>query len=287
MQDSAASIWVTKNSGDRVQFSRKKLQRSLTKSGASEKDVERILFEIEKMLYPNISTKEIYKKAFRLLRKTDRPFAAKYKLKKALLELGPTGFPFERYLAEVLKHDGYQVEVGKIMDGHCISHEVDVVGIKGQEHIFVECKFHAESRRICDVKIPLYVQSRFMDLKKQLEQNPKATDLTYQGWVATNTRFSSDAMQYGICAGLHLLGWNFPKKGSLKERIDASGVHPITCLTTLTGKEKKMLLDLMIVLCKDVQNNVNVLLSIGIKEVRAKRIMEEAKQLCNLSNRKK
>ena len=36
-----------------------------------------------------------------------------------------------------------------------------------------------------------------------------------------------------------MLGWDYPVKGSLKNLIDALGLYPITCLTSLTKKEKQ------------------------------------------------
>ena len=282
MQSGAKGVWITKNSGEKAEFSREKLRRSLEKSGAGSKDIQRIVSEIEKLLYPGMSTKEIYKKAFSLLRKTSRPYAAKYKLKKALMELGPSGYPFERYLAAVMDNEGYQVKVGQVLQGHCIRHEVDVIAEKGKEHFIVECKFHADSRNICDVKVPLYIRSRFLDLEKKWKQDPKNNTKEHQGWIATNTRFSTAAIQYGKCAGLHLLGWDYPPRGSLKERIDLSGVHPITCLTTLTSKEKSLLLKKMVVLCKDLYLNKTALQSIGVKGIRIKRVMAEARALCEM-----
>ncbi len=276
MQSKTKNIRVTKNSGEQAKFSMRKLRFSLKKSGASEKDIRDITSKIEAILYNGIPTKEIYKKAFSLLRKKSRPFAAKYKLKKALMELGPSGFPFERYLSEVLKHEGFSTRVGKVLNGNCIQHEVDIVAEKDNQFITIECKFHSKSEQISGVKVPLYVHSRFRDLKTQWLKNQKNNSKTYQGWIATNTRFSTDAIKYGNCVGLFLLSWNHPRKGSLKERIDLSGLHPITCLTTLTKKEKKLLLNKMIVLCKDIRNNKRILLSIGIKENRANRIIEEA-----------
>lgn len=282
MNTNTKNIWIIKNSGNQAQFSKAKLRRSLIKSGASNKDIQYIISEIEKILYPGISTKEIYKKAFALLRKTSRPTAAKYKLKKALMELGPSGFPFERYFAEVLKEEGYFTRVGQIVKGHCVSHEVDIIAEKGNQVLLVECKFHADYRHICNIKIPLYIHSRFLDLRKQRKKN-KVEDLKeYQGWIVTNGVFSSDALKYGACEGMNLLGWNYPKRGSLKERIDLAGVHPITCLTTLTKKEKHLLLNKMVVLSKDLFRNKKALLSIGIKGIRAQRILEETKALSQI-----
>ena len=279
MQTEAKKKWVTKNSGDHAEFSEKKLRRSLEKSGAGEEDILHIISEIKKNLYQGITTKEIYKKAFALLRGKGKSYAAKYKLKKALMELGPSGFPFEKYIAEVLSYEGYSTSVGQVLQGECVQHEVDVVATKGDDYIVVECKFHSDSRRFCDVKVPLYIHSRFLDLKKRWKKNPSNNGKSHHGWIVTNTRFSRDAIQYGTCAGLYLLSWDFPRKGSLKDRIDRSRVHPITCMTTLTGKEKKRLLKKMVVLCKDIRNNESVLTSIGIKGNRAKKIMAEATAL--------
>lgn len=276
------NIWITKASGEQAVFSKEKLRNSLKKSGASEEDIQHIISEIEKILYPGMHTKEIYKKAFALLRKTSRPTAARYKLKKAIMQLGPTGFPFEKYISEILKYQGYRVEVGQIVKGHCVQHEVDVVAEKDNQHFMVECKFHSDGNRHCDVKIPLYIQSRFLDVEKQWKKKQGHATKFHQGWIATNTRFTTDAIQFGTCAGLYLLGWNHPQKDSLKERIDKSGLHPVTCLTTLTGREKKALLEKMIVLCKDISKDEKILSGIGLSDTRVKKVMEEAKALCNV-----
>ena len=275
-------LLVTKSSGEQAPFSKKKLRRSLERSGAGEKDIYRILIEIDKILYPGISTKKIYKKAFSLLKKTENSTAARYKLKKAIMELGPSGFPFERYVAEVFKSDGYQVKVSQFLDGLCLKHEVDIVAENNEEHLLIECKFHAESNRICDVKVPLYLDSRFKDIKNFQKQFQTENSKTSKGYIVNNTRFSEDAMRYGNCAGLFLLGWNFPERGSLKERVDNAGIYPVTCLTTITKQEKQSLLKREIVLCKDLFNHKKILRNIGIKDARMKRVFNEVSKLCNL-----
>ncbi|HLR91356.1 MAG TPA: hypothetical protein VK040_10390 [Balneolaceae bacterium] len=73
--------------------------------------------------------------------------------------------------------------------------------------------------------------------------------------VYTNTRFTSDAIQYGKCVGLLLTSWDYPRGNGLKDRIDKSGLHPLTALTTLTKAEKTKLLDEGIVLCKELHGN--------------------------------
>jgi len=271
---------IIKSNGESVRFEINKLKKSLRKSGASHITTNHIAKEISNSLYEGIHTKEIYKKAFALLKQESNPLAARYHLKQGILQLGPSGFPFEKYLSEILNSEGYKVETDIIVAGDCVNHEIDIIAEKGNNHYMIECKFHGLPGNKCNVKIPLYIHSRFKDVERQWKKMLGHEKKLHQGWVATNTRFTTDAIQYGKCAGMYLLGWNYPENESLKDRIDASGLHPVTCLTTLTLKEKQALLDKMIVLSKDICENENLLLQIGISQSRLKNIIAEANALC-------
>ena len=161
-----------------------------------------------------------------------------------------------------------------------MNHEIDVIAEKGNQHFMIECKFHNLPGTNCDVKIPLYIQARFKDVEQQWKRIPGHGTKTHQGWVVTNTKFTGDAIQYGLCAGLHLLGWDFPNGKSLREQIDASGLYPLTSLTTLTLHEKQFLLDKKIVLCKEICNNPDLLSIAQIPAQRKKAIINEANILC-------
>ncbi len=274
------NISITKMSGEKDHFDELKLIGSLERSGADDATILYITNNIKSLLFEGISTKEIYKKAFQLLRKSSRPTAARYKLKKAILELGPTGYPFENFIGEVLRYQGFEVEVGVIVKGHCVNHEIDVIAIKENRHYIIECKFHSDQARKCDVKIPLYIKSRFDDVEKERRKSPKNNGKEHKGWIYTNTRFTTDAIQYGNCAGLGLVSWDTPRGGSLRERIDVAGLHPITSLTTLNRKEKQMIIEQDIVLCKSLIQNPDLLHQIGIKRIKHKSILNEAKELC-------
>ena len=277
---SSKVVDITKASGERVAFSSEKLRNSLERSGANNETIDAIIKEVETQLYDGIPSKVIYQVAFDLLKRLSKPFAAKYKLKQAIMELGPSGYPFEKYIGAILKYQGFHTEVGQIVSGHCVKHEIDVIAEKDEKHFMVECKYHNRTGTICDVKIPLYIQARFKDVEQQWKNIPGHGTKFHQGWVVTNTRFSEDAIQYGICAGLHLVGWNFPHRGSLREQIDVSGLYPITCLNTLTKKDKQELLDNKIVLCKEICVNPNILSEYGISAKRIDSILQEAKTLC-------
>ena len=267
---------VTKASGIKVPFSEEKLRESLRRSGAADEVIDSITAEVKKFLYDGMHTKKIYKLAFGLLKKYSKPIAAKYKLKAAIMELGPSGYPFEKYIAEILKYNGYKVKVGEIIKGHCVNHEIDVIAEKEEKSFMIECKYHNSPGIICNIKIPLYIEARYLNVENGWKKIPGDGTKFHQCWVVTNTKFSSDAIQYGTCMNLHLIGWNFPANGSLNNLIENSGLYPLTCMTTLTKKEKQILIDNNIVLCREIINKPALLRLANIPESRIKNILEES-----------
>jgi hypothetical protein len=275
-------IFVTKASGEAAPFSETKLRSSMKRAGATKEQINEIVQKISKSLYPGITTRKIYSIAFNLLRGSSRPVAARYHLKKGLMELGPSGFPFEKFIAEVLKYQGYHAKIGEIIKGKCVNHEIDIIAAKNEQYFMIECKYHNLPGTVCNVKIPLYIHSRFKDIEFSVQSLPQNVKSFNQGWLVTNTSFTHDAIQYGNCAGLRLLGWNYPKDNNLRSQIDSLGLYPITCLTSLSKAEKQILLNKKIVLCQEITHDENILINAGIKPGRIKNIMEEATTICNM-----
>ena len=274
------TINIVKHSGDVVPFDAKKLINSLRRAKANEELIQQIVEEVNASLYDGMTTKQIYKMAFKMLKGKSSVSASRYKLKKAIMELGPTGFPFEKFVAKILEQEGFQTQAGVIVQGHCVTHEIDVAALKDDKHYMIECKFHSDKGRFCDVKIPLYIQSRFIDVERQWKMKPSHDRKFHQGWVYTNTRFTTDAIQYAECIGLGLTSWDYPKNNSLKYRIDMAGLHPLTALTTMTKAEKTKLLDKGIVLCKELHETPTLLNEIGVDKTRHKKILEDSEALC-------
>ena len=100
-----------------------------------------------------------------------KDLASKYKLKKAIYELGPTGYPFENFISAILKYSGYKTTTGEILQGICIKHEIDVLAHKNGDTTMIECKFHGEQGYNCNVKVPLYINSRYQDVKSFWNNN--------------------------------------------------------------------------------------------------------------------
>lgn len=276
--------WVIKSTGEREQFSLNKLRRSLTRSGADEETIERIVEHITPELHDGMKTSQIYSHAYSILKKNKYPAAIRYSLRKAVMELGPSGFPFEKFIAEVLRGKGFTARTGVILPGFCVSHEVDVLMEKGDKHIFAECKFHNQQGIKTDVKVALYVHARFMDLQKGHDEAHKEhageTKKIHEGWLITNTKLTSDAIAYANCAGLTVIGWDYPDKGNLQDLILETGVHPLTFLSTLSQSDKNNLLEQGIVMCRDLKNSPVALKSIGFSDEQIQKVVTEVDQVC-------
>lgn len=275
-----SSFVITKASGESETFSLEKLRHSLLKSGASPETTDMILEELEQDLYNGMRSRTLYKKAFSLLRRRYKAQAARYQLKKAIMELGPSGYPFEHFIGELFRAQGYQVQIGVLMQGHCVQHEVDVMAENEENLVLVECKYRNMPGFKCDVKIPLYVHSRFCDIEKACRKHPLRRDKQLHGWLATNARFSGDAIQYGECVGMHLLGWDYPQGRSLRKWVDETGLYPLTALTTLSKSEKQRLLEKNIVLARDLMLHKHPLELLNLTERRRHQILSEIHQLC-------
>ncbi|HUH29495.1 restriction endonuclease [Gelidibacter sp.] len=274
------SVLIKKYSGEYEAFDVNKLINSLRRSRADEDIIQDIARKVQEQIEEGMTTKKIYQLAFKMLKRKSRVSASKYKLKKALMELGPTGFPFEKLVGKLLAHEGFDTEVDVIVQGNCVQHEIDVIAQKDNNHYMIECKYHSDQGRVCNVKIPLYINSRFLDVEKNWERQKGHDTKLHKGGVYTNTRFTSDAVQYGKCVGLLLTSWDYPMDNGLKDRIDKAGLHPLTALTTLTKAEKSKLLDKGIVLCKELHENPALLEQIGVDKKRHKNILADSKELC-------
>src|SRR3569832_326046 len=151
------SILITKADGEQERFDPVKLERSLKSAGASSTSRARILAQMLHELKPLMTTEDIYRRAFELLKKEEEmPVAARYSVKRAVFALGPSGFPFEQFLSEVLRAHGWSVQTDVTLMGRCAPHEVDVLAQKGGMRVGIEAKYHNEPGGKTDIKDALY-----------------------------------------------------------------------------------------------------------------------------------
>lgn len=272
-------ITIQKANGKHEAFDPEKLSSSLLRSGATQEEVDEVLEHIVAELHDGTTTSEIYKHAFTLLHNKTKPVARRYSLRRAVMDLGPTGFPFEDFVAEVLKAKGFETATRQVVLGGCVSHEVDVVAWNDKKLIMCEAKFHNQLGIKSDVKIALYVKARFDDLKENVFNYGGKDRPLDEGWLITNTKFSSTAIHYGECKNLIMIGWNYPEEGSLQDMIEESMVHPITCLNILSVEDKAKLLAERVVLCKDIKNNPDIIKKILGDKLNINSVLEEINDL--------
>ena len=265
---------VTKFNGEIELWDSKKLEDSLLKARANPNLIVKIISHVESELKDGMTTKDIYRHAFELLEREERPAAIRYSLKRAVMELGPTGFAFEKFVAEIFRAKGYDTVVDVEMLGGCVPHEVDVVAWNENKLIVVEAKFHNQIGLKSDLKVVLYIKARFDDLAQTVFDYGKKRTID-ESWLVTNTKFSKQAITYAECKDMKLVGWNYPEKGNLQDLIIDTGLHPITCLTSITPKEEKLLMEAGVVLCKQAKGNLDIVKQAGLSDERIQKMIEE------------
>lgn len=262
---------VTKNNGETEQFSEEKLRNSLRRAGADESIMDSVVERIEKKLYNGMTTKEIYRIAKKELEKTHSSSAAKYNLREALALFGPRGFAFEKFIGKLLEKENYKIKMNQIMQGKCVDHEIDVSAYKDDKKILVECKFHEKPWSMSHIQTVLYVNSRFRDLSNEYN------DVL----IVTNTKFSEQAVKYATCSGMNLLGWSYPRGGSLQRKIEENKIWPVTMIPSLNRKELDFCIHNGLILLEEVTKLDFKTLKHKLKtsSSRARRLLENAKKL--------
>lgn len=276
---SEQQILVVKASGEEEPFCADKLRGSLRNAGAAENVINKIVDHIQKWLFHGVTTKKIYSKAFSLLRLEADSSGLRYRLKHAILELGPTGYPFETLIGQLFEKQGCSSEVGIVVDGNCVTHEMDVIATCELKQHLVECKYSIHQGKQVSVQVPLYVHSRINDIVKKRRNDILYKHLRFEGWIVTNTRFSGDSLQYAKCAGLNLLSWDYPGRKSLKNLIEHYKIYPITILTGLTKGHKQFLMEKGIVCCNQLLQKIDILEQLNLTARRINTVKNELAQM--------
>jgi hypothetical protein len=273
---------IEKADGTVEVFDPARLITSLERAGAGVHTAEHITNTITNTIAPGTTSKEIYTRAFSMLRSEARPVAARYALRRALLELGPSGHPFEDFISHLFRAEGWTVETRKLIKGKCVSHEVDFYASHPGDsaHIAAELKYHNDPGYKTDLKVALYVKSRFDDI---FNCNPEVRNCPIdRGLLVTNTKFTSEAISYAECAGVELLGWGYPVHDSLFMRMSRAKVYPITSLTRLSRAEKFLLINTGTIAVDQILDDRRRLDPLHLTPERVGELMAEAHGLLTL-----
>lgn len=269
---------ITKADGTVEEFNPSKLRHSLRRAGAGDAEIGDIVTQIESIAHDGMRTQDIYKHAFTLLKGAEKSVSARYSLRRALFNLGPTGFPFEAFLARLFQSQGYETKTGIVLKGRCALHEIDLAAYKKDHSFVAEAKFHARPGLKSDLQVAMYSYARLLDLSDQricTEDICGVKNLK----IITNTKFTTAAINYAACVGVEVLSWDYPKKDNLYEMIDKSGLYPITVLQGINNSQKQFLLSKNVVVCEDLIKKPRLLSSLGLSPRKMEALLFEARQL--------
>jgi len=263
---------VIKASGEREKFSPKKIYRGILLAGGSKTLANETISFVEKNLKKNITTEEILTFVLKNLKK-ERGVAQRYDLKRAIMSLGPSGFPFETYFAAILREYGYKTTLRNLLQGKNVKQEVDIIA-RNKYAYMIECKYHNSSGNYAGLKEAMYTYARFLDVKKHKLDFP---------WLATNTKCSDSAKSYAIGVQLKITSWNFPKEESLQKLIQDKELYPITLIRDLSNETKHKLYSAQLMFVRDLIRYPEHELKkrTQLSDETLKKIISQAKEILN------
>ncbi len=235
--------YVINEGGEDEPFSLQKVYESARRAGASERLARKIARDIKRSAHPGMKTREIFRMVMGILRKENRRSAIRFSLKKAIRKLGPTGFPFEKYIGSILNASGFSVQLNQHPAGLCLRYEIDFLARKENLLYVGECKYR---NMLGEGKVHSYVAlanyARFLDLKDRFLKEKRFSNLEVRSILVTDARFTKDVIRFSRCRGVELLGWRYPRNRGLEYLIESRGLYPITILPSL----KKYLADIFV-----------------------------------------
>ncbi len=274
---------VLKSDGEVENFDIKKLEISLENCGVPVDIISGIVTRVIERLEPDTTTKKIWRTTLSLLGEYKLAASARYSLRRAISALGPTGFPFEQYVASILRSYGFETKTNQMVSGFSgIEHEIDIVAEHNNLIVFIEAKFHKEYGLKTHLDVAMYAHARRDDIMKELEKKQLVRPgIQYEMWLVTNTKFTGHAIKYSEYSGVRLIGWDYPLGAGLEEMIVEECMYPVTVLPSLSMFELEKLISKGVILAKDLDSIEERRLSqeFGIPPEIAKKLKEEAGDL--------
>ena len=136
------AVYVTKADGSKQLFDKEKIVQTCQRMGANRDVAIQVAQEVEKNLYPNITTQQILQIIFTIMRKHKPAVQHLFDLKQGISLMEPKP-EFEVFVRVLLAHNGFQVKPNAILRGLCGEHEVDAIATKDGLTYLVEAKHHS------------------------------------------------------------------------------------------------------------------------------------------------
>jgi hypothetical protein len=243
-----SSLYVIDLKGEKEPFSSRKVYESAQRVGASKKLARDIANTIKKEVKPGTKTSEIYKRVKELLSEKEPKPALKFSLKEAMRRLGPTGFPFEKYVGEIFSSRGFKVKLNQRIAGRCCVYEIDFLAIRKDLVLVGECKYRSDPAGKVDSNIALINHARYLDIK----EGSSFGERSVQSVLVTNSKFTDKAIRYSNCVGVELLGWRYPREKGLEKLIEEEKMYPVTVLPSLRDDISNTLAKKRMMMAKDL-----------------------------------
>jgi hypothetical protein len=81
---------------------------------------------------------------------------------------------------------------------------------KGELSLWWSVNFTEALMPLLMLRCLLYIHSRYNDLRGTTRHFSNSDTISHC-WIATNNRFTSDAIAYASCVDIQLLSWDYPK----------------------------------------------------------------------------
>lgn len=280
-------VLLVKVDGTKELYEPHKLRNSLIRAGAGSHSADKVLTDVSNYIEnrskgrdkTEMTVSELYRTAFECLKKYAGDAALRYSLKRSIFELGPTGFPFEKYVALIFNQLKFETLTGQMVMGNCVPHEVDLVAWNPEKLIMGEVKYHNDPASKTDLKVSLYVSARYADIKGNIFDYGGISRKISEWYLITNTKFTDTAITYAVCNGLKLLSWTYPEANNLHDMVEDTKSHPVTCLSALNTQQKKTLIDNNVILCRQLHQNIALMKELNFGADVIEKALEEVNKI--------
>ena len=229
-------MYIIKANGEKEEFEKEKIIRTLSRSDVERNKAEEIAKEIEKNVSEGDTTRYIYKLILKELDKLEPISSFVYKLREAISKID--SLKFELYIKQVLEANGYTCIWNKVINGDCITHQIDIIAEKDFIY-FVECKHHLNHHKMFGLGGVLEIQARLEDLKDGYKKGKNKFNFK-QAWLINNAKISNHAKRYAKAKNIKLTGWRFGGDESLEWLVQKKKIYPISVLKIDENSKKRL-----------------------------------------------
>ncbi len=228
-------IKIKKADGRLEPYDGSKVIRTALHLGLDRADAEKLEKEVSEKVYEGMPTSQILS-IIQELAKEFRPEVAHMRdLREAISAMRPKP-DFEEYARIVLREAGYLVELGRVLEGRCVSHEIDGIAFKGDEVFAVEVKHHVNHHTYTGLGTLVELWGTLEDLREGYRLGFHSYAFT-SAILVCNTKISLHAERYARCKGIMYMGWRYPRAFALSDIVSRKKLYPVTMLKEISGEK--------------------------------------------------